>query len=100
MSITSQVEQENKTVKIGDYTLTGKIGQGGYAKPLIVLLLRSSRLLPYPLFLWVSLHLSTALLVIPELKLSDKGLFDGRAFQFIDVCRKPVRAIPGPVESP
>jgi adenine deaminase len=41
-----------------------------------------------------------ALLVIPELKLSDKGLFDGRAFQFIDVCRKPVRAIPGPVESP
>ena len=28
-----------------------------------------------------------ALLVIPELKLSDKGLFDGRTFQFIDVCR-------------
>ncbi len=27
------------------------------------------------------------LLVIPELKLSDKGLFDGRTFQFIDVCR-------------
>ena len=40
-----------------------------------------------------------ALLVIPELKLSDKGLFDGRTFQFIDVCREPVRAIPGPVES-
>ena len=28
-----------------------------------------------------------ALLVIPELKLSDKGLFDGRTFQFIGVCR-------------
>jgi adenine deaminase len=28
-----------------------------------------------------------ALLVIPELKLSDKGLFDGRSFQFIGVCR-------------
>ena len=26
-----------------------------------------------------------ALLVIPELKLSDKGLFDGRTFQFIDL---------------
>jgi adenine deaminase len=30
-----------------------------------------------------------ALLVIPELKLSDKGLFDARTFQFIDVCREP-----------
>ena len=28
-----------------------------------------------------------ALLVIPELKLSDKGLFDGRSFHFIDNCR-------------
>ena len=28
-----------------------------------------------------------ALLVIPELKLSDKGLFDGRSFHFIDTCR-------------
>ncbi len=28
-----------------------------------------------------------ALLVIPELKLSDKGLFDGRSFHFIDSCR-------------
>ncbi len=28
-----------------------------------------------------------ALLVIPELKLSDKGLFDGTAFHFIDTCR-------------
>jgi adenine deaminase len=28
-----------------------------------------------------------ALLVIPELKLSDKGLFDGRTFHFIDSCR-------------
>jgi len=28
-----------------------------------------------------------ALLVIPELKLSDKGLFDGRTFQFIYNCR-------------
>jgi len=27
-----------------------------------------------------------ALLVIPELKLSDKGLFDGRSFHFIDNC--------------
>lgn len=26
-----------------------------------------------------------ALLVIPELKLSDKGLFDGRSFQFVDI---------------
>jgi adenine deaminase len=26
-----------------------------------------------------------ALLVIPELKLSDKGLFDGRTFNFIDL---------------
>jgi adenine deaminase len=26
-----------------------------------------------------------ALLVIPELKLSDKGLFDGRSFQFTTV---------------
>lgn len=26
-----------------------------------------------------------ALLVIPELKLSDKGLFDGRTFQFTDL---------------
>jgi adenine deaminase len=29
-----------------------------------------------------------ALLVIPELKLSDKGLFDGRSFHFIDTCRR------------
>jgi len=29
-----------------------------------------------------------ALLVIPELKLSDKGLFDGRSFHFIDSCRR------------
>ena len=29
-----------------------------------------------------------ALLVIPELKLSDKGLFDGRAFHFIPTCVK------------
>ena len=29
-----------------------------------------------------------ALLVIPELKLSDKGLFDGRTFHFIDSCRR------------
>ncbi len=29
-----------------------------------------------------------ALLVIPELKLSDKGLFDGRHFHFIDACRR------------
>jgi len=28
-----------------------------------------------------------ALLVIPELKLSDKGLFDGRSFHFIDNCK-------------
>ena len=28
-----------------------------------------------------------ALLVIPELKLSDKGLFDGRSFHFTDNCR-------------
>jgi len=28
-----------------------------------------------------------ALLVIPELKLSDKGLFDGNAFHFINYCR-------------
>ncbi len=28
-----------------------------------------------------------ALLVIPELKLSDKGLFDGRTFHFINSCR-------------
>lgn len=28
-----------------------------------------------------------ALLVIPELKLSDKGLFDGRSFHFINGCR-------------
>jgi len=28
-----------------------------------------------------------ALLVIPELKLSDKGLFDGKAFHFVPVCR-------------
>ena len=26
-----------------------------------------------------------ALLVIPELKLSDKGLFDGRTFQFVEL---------------
>jgi adenine deaminase len=26
-----------------------------------------------------------ALLVIPDLKLSDRGLFDGQAFQFIDL---------------
>ncbi len=29
-----------------------------------------------------------ALLVIPSLKLSDKGLFDGNAFKFIDLCVK------------
>jgi adenine deaminase len=29
-----------------------------------------------------------ALLVIPELKLSDKGLFDGRAFHFVPVCHE------------
>ena len=29
-----------------------------------------------------------ALLVIPEIKLSDKGLFDGREFHFIAPCRK------------
>lgn len=29
-----------------------------------------------------------ALLVIPELKLSDKGLFDGREFHFISTCRE------------
>ena len=28
-----------------------------------------------------------ALLVIPDLKLSDKGLFDGQHFRFVDVCR-------------
>jgi adenine deaminase len=28
-----------------------------------------------------------ALLVIPELKLSDKGLFDGRTFHFVKACR-------------
>ncbi len=28
-----------------------------------------------------------ALLVIPELKLSDKGLFDGRAFHFVRACK-------------
>jgi adenine deaminase len=27
-----------------------------------------------------------ALLVIPELKLSDRGLFDGRSFQFTDLA--------------
>jgi adenine deaminase len=26
-----------------------------------------------------------ALLVIPDLKISDKGLFDGRKFEFIDL---------------
>ncbi len=31
-----------------------------------------------------------ALLVIPELKLSDKGLFDGRSFHFIDNCGEKV----------
>ena len=31
-----------------------------------------------------------ALLVIPELKLSDKGLFDGRSFHFIDNCGEEV----------
>ena len=31
-----------------------------------------------------------ALLVIPEIKLSDKGLFDGREFHFISGCVKPV----------
>jgi adenine deaminase len=29
-----------------------------------------------------------ALLVIPELKLSDRGLFDGREFHFVPACRK------------
>jgi adenine deaminase len=28
-----------------------------------------------------------ALLVIPEIKLSDKGLFDGRSFHFISPCK-------------
>jgi adenine deaminase len=28
-----------------------------------------------------------ALLVIPELKLSDQGLFDGREFHFISPCK-------------
>jgi len=28
-----------------------------------------------------------ALLVIPELKLSDKGLFDGRSFHFTSPCK-------------
>lgn len=28
-----------------------------------------------------------ALLVIPSLKLSDKGLFDGRKFEFTDICK-------------
>jgi len=31
-----------------------------------------------------------ALLVIPELKLSDKGLFDGKAFHFISTCVKNI----------
>ncbi|MEA3434632.1 MAG: adenine deaminase C-terminal domain-containing protein, partial [Campylobacterota bacterium] len=31
-----------------------------------------------------------ALLVIPELKLSDKGLFDGRSFHFINSCKVEV----------
>lgn len=29
-----------------------------------------------------------ALLVIPEIKLSDKGLFDGRSFHFIASCKE------------
>ena len=29
-----------------------------------------------------------ALLVIPEIKLSDKGLFDGRSFHFVSPCLK------------
>jgi len=29
-----------------------------------------------------------ALLVIPEIKLSDKGLFDGRSFTFIPPCKE------------
>lgn len=29
-----------------------------------------------------------ALLVIPEIKLSDKGLFDGRSFHFVSPCKK------------
>jgi len=32
-----------------------------------------------------------ALLVIPEIKLSDKGLFDGRGFHFISPCREESR---------
>lgn len=32
-----------------------------------------------------------ALLVIPELKLSDQGLFDGRSFHFIDSCRQEMQ---------
>ncbi len=32
-----------------------------------------------------------ALLVIPEIKLSDQGLFDGRAFHFIPTCAKEVQ---------
>ena len=31
-----------------------------------------------------------ALLVIPELKLSDKGLFDGKAFRFTHHCRRNI----------
>ena len=30
-----------------------------------------------------------ALLVIPQLKLSDKGLFDGKTFRFVDLFEKP-----------
>jgi len=33
-----------------------------------------------------------ALLVIPELKLSDKGLFDGREFHFVSPCRESTKS--------
>jgi adenine deaminase len=31
-----------------------------------------------------------ALLVIPALKLSDKGLFDGGSFSFVDIIKRPL----------
>jgi adenine deaminase len=34
-----------------------------------------------------------ALLVIPELKLSDKGLFDAKSFHFINSCSSPKKAL-------
>ena len=35
---------------------------------------------------WLTLAFM-ALLVIPSIKLSDKGLFDGESFEFIDVIK-------------